>query len=580
MSKSWRLPRWFVYLLLAIPLLWAVFAWAAHLEKWGVLKAGALLAVYGLIPFFILWYVTRRLRQKVSRANQALAESEAKYRVLVENLNEGITLIANGRPVYANPAFLKLLGYTEEEYSNLDWTDIIADSALNAHLIDLHHQGTRSAHGPAHRLECELTTKGGSTVTVLVSAAMTVSGERRDLIAMISDVTKQKELEAELARAHKLEALGVLAGGIAHDFNNILATILGSVTLAKRAARRDPQGASRLKSLLESAQKATLRAKDLTGQLLTFSKGGDPVVKSTSLKEVLLEAAEFALIETTVEQSIEIADDLWPANVDTSQISQVFSNLIINANQAMPDGGTISIRAENLVDESGDRPLLQHTRYVHVAVSDTGIGIEEEVLPRIFDPYFTTKPDGNGLGLATSFSIVRRHGGQITVRSQQGYGTTFDVYLPAAGHDAAPTRATPWPVPQGGAGRILVMDDDAAVLQIATDMLEELGYEVTQTSTGEQAVTRYKERAGTDRPFDVVMMDLTVPGAMGGREAIEHLLAFDPTVTAIVLSGYNDDPVIADYQRFGFKGRMKKPFTLEEMDRVIRHTRAAARRAS
>ena len=372
-------------------------------------------------------------------------------------------------------------------------------------------------------------------------------------------------LEAALARASKLESLGVLAGGIAHDFNNLLTVIIGNVTLAKLDARLD----SDTVHCLAESERAAQRARDLTQQLLTFAKGGAPMRAATRLPDIVREAAQFALHGSNVRSEFEIAPDLWPADVDKGQIGQVVHNIVINANQAMPGGGLIRIALRN--EEIGEaRAGLAAGRYVKLSFADTGSGIGADTLARIFEPYFSTKKQGSGLGLATVYSIVKKHQGHIEVTSPPGQGATFHVWVPAAGatpagasDEAAASAAKPDP------NRVLLMDDEESIRLLGSAVLRRMGFEAKAVNDGAAVVNEYAAARASGRPYDLVILDLTVPGGMGGAEAMEKLLAMDPDVKAIVSSGYSSDPVMANYRAHGFRARVPKPYAADELIQVV-----------
>jgi CheY-like chemotaxis protein len=361
-----------------------------------------------------------------------------------------------------------------------------------------------------------------------------------------------------------LEAVGILAGGIAHDFNNILTVVLGNITLAEMdAAPGTPQ-----RRLLRDAHLATLRARDLTQQLLTFAKGGDPVRAAVELPELLRESAGFALHGSSSRAEFDLPIDLWPVNADKGQLGQVIHNLVINAVQAMPQGGVVTVRAANECLRAGAVGGLPAGEYVRITVADTGTGIPAEHLTKIFDPYFTTKQQGSGLGLATVYSILRKHQGHIEVESQPGAGATFHLWLPMARAGAdAPVVAT---APAAAlSGRVLFMDDEAPILEMARNFLPRLGLQGECVPDGRAAIEKYREALQAGTPFDVVVMDLTVPGGMGGREALDHLRALDPKVRAIVSSGYSRDPVLANHRAHGFVGILPKPYGLEQFQKAL-----------
>jgi signal transduction histidine kinase/CheY-like chemotaxis protein len=388
---------------------------------------------------------------------------------------------------------------------------------------------------------------------------------QRQTAQIRAQLAKQARLEVELQRSAKLESLGVLAGGIAHDFNNLLTVIMGNLTLAKL----DATESSVVGRWLREAEHGVLRARDLTLQLLTFAKGGDPVRKAVVLSDIVREAAEFALHGAKVRGEFDIAADLWPAEVDKGQIGQVVQNIVLNATQAMPDGGVIRVTLRNAIVEADAVPDLAAGRYLKLMIADTGQGINPEYLSRIFDPYFTTKPTGSGLGLATVYSIVKRHLGRIEVQSEVDRVTTFSIWLPAAQKPPAAAPAAPEP-PARQNGRVLLMDDDEAIRRSAAALLQRLGIEAVVVDDGAQVLREYAAARDAGRPYDLVILDLTVPGGMGGRETMEKLLQLDPQVRALVSSGYSSDPVLAHYRAHGFLGIVPKPYDITELARVIR----------
>jgi PAS domain S-box-containing protein len=386
------------------------------------------------------------------------------------------------------------------------------------------------------------------------------------MMGVVSDITERKHLEEELFRAQKLESIGVLAGGIAHDFNNMLTAILGSITLARRSASLNDE----VTVLLSEAEKGCLNAKSLTNQLLTFAKGGAPIRETASIAELVRETALFILRGSPVTCELFIPDDLPPVEIDAGQISQVFQNVIINAVQAMPVPGTVTISATR---QSASASCLQQTPgrdYVRISIRDDGAGIPEENMSRIFDPFFTTKENGTGLGLASSYSIMAHHEGQIEVESRPGAGTTFHLFLPVAdAATAAPELKDSWWSSPPGPARILIMDDDRKIRSIVERFLKSIGYEAVSASNGSEAIQRYRAEREAGAPFDAVIMDLTVQGGMGGREAMQQLLAIDPSVRAIVSSGYCNDPVMANYREYGFQAVLAKPYQLNDLQQVI-----------
>ncbi len=384
-----------------------------------------------------------------------------------------------------------------------------------------------------------------------------------------TDITERKKMQDELLKAQKLESLGLLAGGIAHGFNNILTAILGNLSLARMELGPAHDVAKRL----TECEKAALQASELARQLLTFALGGEPVKKLLSPAPLIMNAASLVLRGPNVKSVIELADGLWSVEADGGQISQALQNLFINAMQAMPGGGEIKVRAGNEVLEGDNPHQLPPGHYLRISIEDQGCGIPPEDLAKIFDPFFTTKPQGAGLGLAAVYSIIKKHGGSVEVFSAVGKGSCFSVLIPAqAGSEPADIPAKKdMGAPAGG--RVLIMDDEELVREIATEILEFIGYEVENCAEGGEAVKRYKAAKERNVPFNAVILDLTVHCGMGGKEAAAQLLQIDPDAILIVSSGYSNDPVISNHRQYGFSGVINKPFDAEtlamEMERII-----------
>ena len=379
-----------------------------------------------------------------------------------------------------------------------------------------------------------------------------------------TEMKERTKAEDELIKARRLESIGLLAGGIAHDFNNLLTAIVGNISLAKMTVPPE----SKVFGRLIEAEKASMRARDLTQQLLTFAKGGAPIKKTVSIAELLIDSASFALSGSNVKCSFDLPSDLWPADIDEGQISQVINNLIINADHAMTGGGLISVRAENLVIGDVDSMPLNAGNYIKISVEDHGSGIPEDLLPKIFDPYFTTKPKGTGLGLTTCYSIIKRHDGLITAESQLDKGSTFYIYLPASvGNVSADKRTAKGAL--RGKGRVLVMDDEEIIREVTGEMLAHLGYEVDYAADGSKAIEMYTKAKSEGHPFDAVIIDLTIPGGMGGKETIQKLTEIEPGIRALVSSGYSHGPIMAEYRKFGFCGVVAKPYRVEDLARSV-----------
>jgi len=394
------------------------------------------------------------------------------------------------------------------------------------------------------------------------------------VVLVIRDITYHQKLEEQLLRAQKLESIGILAGGIAHDFNNILSAILGNISLAKLDL--DPK--QEIFEILSEAEKASLQAKNLTQQLLTFSKGGAPILQTMSISEIIRESTGFALRGSNARCDFSLPADLWSVDIDQGQISQVIHNLILNAQQSMPTGGLIWVSGENVViepeknnskhdfDPSG--LILSSGKYVKIIIKDSGFGIPKENLKMIFDPYFSTKQQGSGLGLAITYSIVKKHDGFITVDSEMGVGSTFTLYLPASKKEMPPVKENEIR-PAEGKGKILIMDDEAIIFKVASRFLSRLGYMVEYAKDGTEAIEMYQSAMKSGSSFAAIIMDLTVPGGMGGKEAIEKIIQLDPQVKAIVSSGYSNDPIMANYADFGFKGVVEKPYKMNDLSNTL-----------
>jgi len=393
------------------------------------------------------------------------------------------------------------------------------------------------------------------------------SGAVTTVIETINNITERHLLEEERLKTQKLESIGTLAGGIAHDFNNLLQGIFGYISLAKRSV--DVKETSL--EMLGEAEKALHQSVNLTTQLLTFSKGGKPVKQLIDLGPVIENSVRFPLSGSRSDFHLAIPADLWPAEVDEGQLRQVLQNIVLNADQAMPAGGTVRVFAMNMAEGDASLPPgLVRGSYVLIAIQDSGAGIPEQYLTRIFDPYFTTKKKGSGLGLATSYSIIRNHGGMIDVRTKPGKGSTFLIYLPATPGKRRTTSAAGSPEPpMPRRARVLVMDDEELIRNISRALLGTLGHDVEVAQHGQEALETYQGAMAAGSPFDVVILDLTIKGGMGGEETIKKLLEIDPAVKAIVSSGYSDDTVVVDNLKHGFKAYLKKPYDIDALRDIV-----------
>lgn len=476
----------------------------------------------------------------------------------------------DGNVLMINATSLKRLGITDENIVgkkiwDMEWFNLSENVRLN--FID---RFSKVLNGEMIKTEEIFRNKDGdfSAFDFTFNPVFDTNNKIRYVVVEGHDVTEKIRLHNELLNAKKLESIGLLAGGIAHDFNNILTGILGMISLAKIYATDNDD----LYDKLFMAEKATLKAKDLTGQLLTFSKGGLPVKKSTSIETLLIDSTNFISSGSNVKCNFFIDEDLYNVEVDEGQINQVINNIIINAIQAMPDGGNINIKAQNYTVTNKEKSLLlKNGNYVKISITDQGMGIPQDMLNKIFDPYFTTKKTGSGLGLATSYSIIRKHEGAILAESEVNVGTTFYIYLPATiKKEISKNHLDPGKKKRGG--KILVMDDDKCVLDVTKAILRSFSFEVDFATNGLETIEKYKESLRGNK-YDVVIIDLTIPGGMGGEETIKRLLEIDPNVKAIVSSGYSNAPIMSRYMDFGFKGVVAKPYIagelIEAIDKVL-----------
>ncbi len=402
---------------------------------------------------------------------------------------------------------------------------------------------------------------------IIADSGAPIFDDERAIIGVVlvfRDTTERERMEKELLKMEKIQSLGVLAGGIAHDFNNFLTGIVGNLSLAKL----ELESGNSINRPMEEMEKAALRAKELTQQLLTFSRGGEPVKHTADIAGLVREAAQFALRGSNVRSDLHIEEDLRFADIDEGQIVQVLHNLVLNADQAMPEGGTITLRGINIALPFDNPYALPPGDYIQLSIEDQGMGIQPDHQKRVFDPYFTTKQKGSGLGLAVAYSVITKHDGRLTVDSQLGGGTTFTILLPASDGPLKPT-AEDQHQPIKGSGFILVMDDEDFIRDLAQRMLTTMGYRADVVPDGQSALDRYRQAQSEGDPFDVVILDLTVPGGMGGKETLQHLQELDPEVRAIVSSGYANDPIMAHYRQYGFCGAVKKPYLLKDIHQKL-----------
>jgi PAS domain S-box-containing protein len=500
------------------------------------------------------------------QAEDALRESEEKYRNIFEAAGDIILLLdTRGRILDANHKLLTVGGYQREEIIGKRITKLIGIIAPKSMPIIVKNFIKRMAGKTSSTYEVQLLTKDGDVRDVEISATVI----RRDGkivadLAILRDITKRKKYEGELLKIQKLESVGVLAGGIAHDFNNLLTAIVANISLVRTRIKPDDPN----HKILSEAEKACFFSKDLTQQLLTFSRGGEPVKQVISVAELTEEAVRFSLRGSNVTAAFSFSPDLWPVMVDAGQLRQVINNLTINADQAMPEGGTIAVSAENITLTAGERSPLPGGNYIKISVADEGMGLRGETLSKIFDPFFSTKIGGSGLGLAISYSIVKNHGGHIIAEPKDGPGTKFSVFLPATGLKLR-EKDSPRQPPSPTGGRILVMDDEPLVARVTCRILKQFGYQADHVPDGEATIEAYTKARNEGRPYTAIIMDLTIPGRMGGKQAMVKLKKIDPDVKTIVSSGYSTDPVMANYQEYGFSGVLPKPYRLDDLRNVL-----------
>ena len=501
------------------------------------------------------------------RVEELLRESEDKFRLTFAFSPDAVNInrLDDGMYVDINEGFTQTTGFTRDDVMGKTSTElgIWHDPADRQQLV----KGLREK-GFFENLETQFRKKDGSLLTGLMSARILSLKGVPHIISITRDITVRKKHEKEQLKIEKLESLGLLAGGIAHDFNNILTALMGNISVAKVFIETTHKSYVPL----SEAEKATVRAGDLAHQLLTFSRGGEPVKKVVSLQHLVHEALSFTLHGSNVKGTVEIPDSIHAIEADEGQINQVFQNIIINATQAMPGGGELKITAKNDMLEENNTLSIPQGSYVRLSFADQGCGISKDHIKRIFDPYFTTKSAGIGLGLSSVHSIVGRHGGHIKVSSVPGKGTTLTVHLPSTGkaytEQQASTAVEEIVEHQGGS--ILVMDDDEMIRNVASSMLAHLGYEVTVCARGEEAIELYKTSMESETPFLMVIMDLTIPGGLGGKQAAEQILSLYPNACLIVSSGYSDDPIMSNFRDFGFSGMISKPYTMLNFEKVLK----------
>ncbi len=500
------------------------------------------------------------------RAQYALALEKERLAVTLDSIAEAVIATdTDGGIITMNRVAEDLTGIPSRNIIGRPISELLMSvDSDSSTLIDFNLDRMRSSGDRVDAGIQRMVFRKDARERYFASSAAPIRSEEKAIVGyviVLRDVTDDIIIQDEILKVKKLESMGVLAGGIAHDFNNILTAILGNISLARLNLPSDPGMAS---DILADAEKAVVEAEGLTRQLLTFSRGGAPVKTVSTVEDIIKDSARFVLRGSRVRVRFDFLEGLRPVNIDKGQFSQVIQNLVINADQAMPDGGEIVIRARNIGPDEAEAAGLLPTRCVEISVVDTGQGIEPQNITKIFDPYFTTKKNGTGLGLASSYSIIKKHSGAITVESDPGKGSRFRIFLPChEGHIQAVEK-------NGkrlyrGSGRILVMDDDSIVRGTLCKMLEHLGFSTMPASDGEEAVELYRAARDAGMPFLLAILDLTIPGGMGGKETMAMLRDIDPGVLGLVSSGYSNDDVMANCTAYGFRGVIAKPYTLEDL---------------
>ncbi len=523
---------------------------------------------FSIMVILLIIIIIRDITERKQK-ERALAIEKEKLQVTLNSIGDGVIATdIEGKITLINRVAESLTGWSNGEALDKFLPDVFYiknfnDQTQNRNLIESIFWNNEIFDIVDKAI---LVCKDGSTKVINGSIAPIYDSESKVIgfVLVFRDITEKLKIENELTKAQRIESIAVLAGGIAHDFNNILTAIVGNISLAKMFTNPN----DKIYERLTEAENAAERAKRLAQRLLTFSSGGAPIMKTTAMEQVLKDSVDFALSGSNVKCEYYITEDLWLVDIDEGQISLAINNIVVNSCQAMPNGGNIKLSAENVTVGSKDYSLLRAGKYIKISIEDFGCGIPEDILPKIFDPYFTTKKGCSGLGLAITYSIIRRHGGNIEVSSSSGKGTVINIYLPASPAQSAKEKHSVL-YNAGKKGKVLIMDDEKMIRDITSRILEINGYEVATANDGLQAIDLYKKAMESGNPFGVVILDLTVPGGMGGKEAIERLINIDPKIKAVVSSGYSNDPAIENFRQLGFKDFIYKPYSSKELVNVI-----------
>ncbi len=509
--------------------------------------------------------VLQKAHDELAQRTAELAQANEKYRLLVENTPDLIySLDQELRFTYVNQSLCRIIGAEAGELIGKTYRDLGFSGGL-AHKFEGMFKTVLT--GKTVELETSSPITDDGTARSYWTLLMPVFDERDQatgITGISRDLTERKKMEEEIIKADKLESIGILAGGIAHDFNNYLAVLLGNISLVKMFK----DDTLKVLEKLDNMERATLRAKDLSNQLLTFAKGGAPVKETLAVGSFLVNQIKTNLTGSKVRPEFFMAEDLDAVEADKGQLGQALNNITLNAVEAMPQGGVLKIWAEkvNLEAEGWNSILdLKEGLYVKIMIKDEGTGIPEKHMSKIFTPFFSTKDKARGLGLPTAYSIIKKHGGHLSLDSTFNVGTSVIIYLPALAQKTAVLGDRRLQ----GSGDILLMDDEEDLLTVTGESLSILGYQVTLARDGKEALEHYGSRRAKGEPFDLVILDLTIASGMGGRETLEELMKIDPKVKAIVASGYSNDPVMSNYEDYGFKGAVKKPFTIETLSRAV-----------